>query len=338
MHESEKSLILVTGATGAVGPRLVAALHEKGYRIRTLSLDPPQSDEFPPHVEFLLGDVTNTADVESAMQGAHAVVHLAALLHIVNPALEMEQKFREINVGGTEVVARIAMKVNVKRLVYFSTIAVYGKSDFKLLDENAPTNPVTFYEKTKLAAEDIVLHAKNENGIPIGTVLRLAAVYGSRIKGNYRRLLEALDKNRFIPIGSGLNRRTLVYDKDVAHAALLALEHPNAVGKVFNVSDGEFHTLDEIIKTICQSLGRRPPVFSLPVGFVRPFVGIMEDLAKLCSLKPPVMRSSIDKYTEDIAVESNRIQKELGFAPKYDLLAGWADTVKEMREIGNIRS
>jgi nucleoside-diphosphate-sugar epimerase len=102
----------------------------------------------------------------------------------------------------------------------------------------------------------------------LGTVLRLGAVYGSRIKGNYERLTRALagnlglgnlgtrsrsfDKLRmsglfghvpklpFIPIGNGLNRRTLVYDKDVGRAAALAVSHPAAAGRVFNVTDGGF--------------------------------------------------------------------------------------------------
>jgi len=75
------------------------------------------------------------------------------------------------------------------------------------------------------------------------TVLRLGAVYGSRIKGNYERLTHALARHRFIPIGSGLNRRTLVYDKDVGRTDALAVSHPAAAGKIFNVSDGRFHSM-----------------------------------------------------------------------------------------------
>ncbi len=118
----------------------------------------------------------------------------------------------------------------------------------------ATLHPDTFYAQTKLAAEKIVLNARGADGQPLGTVLRLCAVYGSRIKGNYERLTHALVRHRFIPIGSGLNRRTLVYDKDVGRAAVLAVSHPAAAGphtnpvgvgagRVFNVTDGTFHTL-----------------------------------------------------------------------------------------------
>jgi len=329
-------MILVTGATGAVGPRVVAALSDVGHQIRTLSLDSPPAGIWPDGVETKIGDVTNPVDVQSAMQGVDAVVHLAALLHIFNPASDLQQKYKEINVGGTAIVTEIAVREKVKRLLFFSTIAVYGKSGGRVLNEDAPTKPITFYEQTKLEAERTVLDAKNPLGQPIGTVLRLASVYGSRIKGNYRQLLKALAKGRFVPIGDGQNRRTLVYDKDVANAAVLALEHPAAAGRIFNVSDGEFHTLNDVIGTMCQALGRPLPRISLPVGPVRWAAGVLEDASRLIGCKPPIGRATIDKYTEDVAVECQRIQKELGFVPKYDLAAGWKETVEEMRGRGEI--
>jgi UDP-glucose 4-epimerase len=329
-------LVLVTGATGAVGPQVVSAIREAGYRIRTLSLHPPPADMVSDGIECRIGDVTNPADVRSAMQGAGAVVHLAALLHIVNPTPDMRQAYENINVGGTAVVADAAVREDVRRIVYFSTIAVYGDSRGRVMDEDTPPAPKTFYEKTKLDAERLVLRAKNRSGFPIGTVLRMAAVYGPRVKGNYRQLLKALHSGCFVSIGPGRNRRTLVYDQDVARAAALALVHPGAAGRLFNVSDGEFHPLHEIIEVMCSALGRNAPRFSLPVRPVRLAAGILESAARLAGLQSPVVRATIDKYTEDVAVDSRRIQKELGFVPATDLTTGWRDTVRDMRRAGEL--
>ena len=82
-------MILVTGATGAVGPCVVQALCEAGHTVRTLSMDKPLPDTMPPNVDERIGDVTDPSAVQSAMQGVDAVVHLAALLHIVNPPPEL---------------------------------------------------------------------------------------------------------------------------------------------------------------------------------------------------------------------------------------------------------
>ena len=98
---------------------------------------------------------------------------------------------------------------------------------------------------------------------------------------------------------------------------------------MFNVTDGEFHTLNEIIESICSTLGRKPPRLSLPIGPTRTLIRLIEKGSHAIGLKPPVTREMIDKYTEDIAVDGSLIQKELGFVPQYDLRAGWEETIRE---------
>lgn len=330
---AKQPLILVTGATGAIGGRVVGALHSAGYRVRTFSVDESAPGFFPVSVDVLRGDITDVPAVEAAMAGVEAVVHMAALLHVVNPPPEMRESYEKVNVTGTTIVAAAAVKAGVKRLVFFSTIAVYGKSGGEVLDETSPARPDTFYALTKLSAEQIVLAARGEGGTPIGIVLRLGAVYGTRIKGNYARLTCSLARGLFIPLGAGLNRRTLVYDKDVATAALLAVTHPAALGRIYNVTDGQYHRLRDIIAAICAALGRRAPGFQLPVGFIRFLAGILEAGARIIGVKPLVSNSTIDKYTEDIAVSGDLIRKELGFAHAYSLQEGWKETIQEMQHI-----
>ena len=328
----DSPLILVTGATGAVGPAVVAALQEAGLRIRTLSLDLPPAGVWPDNIDAQTGDITDPTVVQSAMLGVDSVIHLAALLHIMDPPPELREKYERVNIGGTDLVVKAAIRANARRLVLFSTIAVYGDSNGRVLDEGTPPQPKTFYAQTKLAAEQIVLCARSSMGSPFGTVLRLGAVYGSGIKGNYRELLKALANGRFVPIGKGRNRRTLVYDRDVGRAAVLAVSHPAAAGRVFNVTDGQYHALKEIIESICASLGRKPPRYSIPVAFARLLAGIIEDGTGLIGRRSRITRSTIDKYTEDIAVSGKRIREELGFIPQYDLKTGWKETIQEMRE------
>ena len=326
----------MTGATGAIGYRVVQALHDAGYAVRTLSIDAPRARLFPDSVESYVGDVTDAAAVMSAMRNVDTVIHLAALLHVVNPPATLRSEYERVNVGGTQIVVDAAIQLGVRRLVLFSTIAVYGPSQGDVLTEDSVPRPDTYYAQTKLAAESIVLGARRADRKPLGTVLRLGAVYGPRIKGNYQRLLHSLARGRFVPIGTGLNRRTLVYDKDAAAATVLAMQHPAAAGRIYNVSDGEFHTLNEIIAAMCAALGRRPPRLSLPAGPVRLVAGILEDAGRLVGQPSPFVRATVDKYTEDIAVSSRRIQIELGFAPEYGLAAGWQETVAELRRTGEI--
>ena len=331
-----RQTVLVTGASGALGPRVVQALCQAGYVVRALSLDRVAPGIFPDGVEDIEGDVTDPATVDAAMDGISAVVHMAALLHIVNPPAAFRENYERINVGGTATVIKAAIRANVRRVVLFSTIAVYGYGRGQILTEDSIPSPDTLYAQTKLAAEKLVLSARDSDHQPMGTVLRLGAVYGARVKGNYRRLLLSLSRGRFMPVGAGRNRRTLIYDRDVARAAVLAMNHPAAVGQIYNVSDGQFHPLNEIIKTMCTALGRVPPRITLPVIPAQLAVSILEGGARLIGQSPPVSRATLEKYTEDVIVSSQRIQTQLGFVPEFDLTAGWRETVSEMRQTGDL--
>jgi nucleoside-diphosphate-sugar epimerase len=323
--------VLVTGATGSVGPAVVHAFRNAGFRIRVLVRQSTNAVNFPVDVEVCVGDVTDSSAMALAMRGIDRVVHMAALLHVIDPPDSLQEEYERVNVGGTANVVRSAAEVGVQRVLYVSTIAVYGQSCGEMLTEDHVARPDTFYAKTKLAAEQIVLAAKRADGKPLGTVLRLAAVYGPRIRGNYRRLLLSLASRRFVPIGKGMNRRTLVYDEDVAAAAVLAMQRSVAAGRVYNVSDGEVHTLNEIIRAMCDALGRRAPRISIPIAPVDLAARLSEFAARMFGSAPLLRQSTITKYTEDIAVSSELIKTELGFSPAYTLAAGWRQTVKELR-------
>ena len=155
------------------------------------------------------------------------------------------------------------------------------------------------------------MKANDPNGRPLGTVLRFGAIYGARIKGNYRRLLISLKKGTFIPIGEGHNRRALIYGRDAAQAVLLSIQHPEA-------------------------LGRPLPRISLPLTPVKWVISILESAAYLFGVHLPVGRNAIDKYTEDMAVDSQLIRKQLGFKAKYDLKAALEETICEMKKNGSL--
>jgi nucleoside-diphosphate-sugar epimerase len=305
--------ILVTGATGAIGPVILDELARAGFRVRGVS----RHSEAP-------GDVTDLDAMRRAVEGMDVVVHAAALLHVNNPPPELDELYRRVNVGGTENVVRAAAEAGVGRIVYCSTINVYGGSLGNTIDESTNPRPETIYARTKLDAERLVLGAGN------GTVLRLAAVYGARMKGNYERLLRAMARDRFVGVGDGTNRRTLVHERDVARAVALAATHPAAANGVFNVTDGTIHTVREILGAMAAALGRTPPRLALPVTPIRLGIGAVETLARVAHVRPPVTRALLEKYLEDVAVRGEKIQRELGFVPAFDLARGWADAVSTL--------
>lgn len=332
--DGQPATILVTGATGSLGPCVVQRLCAQGYRVRALARHAPDPGTLPPGVEVVLGDIGDAAAVRRAMAGASGVVHLAALLHINNPPPALAAEYWRVNVSATAALVAAAEAAGVRRFVYASTIAVYGDNPSQPLDEDAPCRPATLYAGSKLAGEQVVIAATAADGGPMGVVLRLASIYGPRIKGNYRRLVASLARRRFLPIGEGTNRRTLIFEQDAAAAVVLALAHPAAAGQTFNVTDGASHSVREIESAICSALGRHPPRLRLPARPVRLTCGLLEDAARAVGHRAPVTRSMLEKYREELVVDGRRIRAMLGFAPAYDLWRGWAATVRALQESG----
>lgn len=330
MSQQPPKRALVTGATGAVGPALVALLLERGYRVRVLLRG--ENGRFSPTVETVLGDITDPAAVHRAVAGCQIIFHLAAKLHL-NPteANAVEAEYERVNVAGTQNVVDAAAAANVERLVFFSTINVYGTTTPpQIFDENSVPNPQTIYAHTKLTAENLALSLCSPTGQPKTVILRLASVYGANMKGNYVQMLRWVKKRLFIPIGSGRNRRTLIFDQDLARAALLAAEQPQAAGQIYNVADGHIHTFQEIVDAIYAALNQTKPFFTLPLWPLHPGLSLLAKITTLLRLRLPLNPFILDKLTEDMAVCSQKIQQDLGFTPRYVLQEGWQLTANAL--------
>ena len=323
-----KRTALVTGANGAIGSTLVRRLLEQGYAVRALVRESSAS-EMPPGVEVVQCDITDCQLVRQAVARMDVVFHLAAKLHVNEPAPALKDEYFRVNVEGTRCLAGAAVAAGVKRLVFFSTINVYGNSrPDQLLDEETPPRPDSLYSETKIEGEKIALAE-----LP-SVVLRVAAVYGPGMKGNYPRLVRALRRRRLALVGDGRNRRTLVHTDDVCAAAIAAAERTEAAGQIYNVTDGRVHTMREIISAIAAALERRPPMLHLPARPVRVIAGVLEDGLRVIGKRSPVGRATIDKLLEDIAVSGDKIQHQLGFRPRFDLRAGWRQTVEQLESRG----
>ena len=331
---------LVTGATGAIGPAAVRALLTAGAAVRVFGrLDRvrDQPDRWPgwlPGVELASGDITRPDTVAAAMPDIDVVIHLAALLHVVNPPAGHEQRYRTINVDGTRHVAEAAAAAGVRRLVLASTTAVYGPTGGQPASEDTAPAPDSWYAESKLEAERVARAVGRQSGVEV-VILRLSAVYGPRVRGNYRRLLRAMARGRFVSIGPGRNRRSLVADTDAARAFELAARHPAAAGQTFNVADGPAHTVDEILAAMAAAVGRRRPRWHLPAGLAR-IAAEAGDIAGGVVGRRPGLRPSIEKYLEESAVEASRIVDVLGFRPELDLADGWRMTAESLRATGEL--
>jgi nucleoside-diphosphate-sugar epimerase len=315
---------LVTGATGMIGPALVNQLLLEGWETRIIARRDYDSNLFVAPVENVFGDIRHLHSLDEAMKGIDVVFHLAAKLHINDPSPRIANEYDQINVTGAANVASAALKAGVRRMVHFSTIGVYGPSfGCTPYTENSALNPQSLYAQTKAESEQAVVKIFSEQSRSSASVVRLAAVYGPRMQGNYRTLVKAMRFGLFCPVGSGQNRRTMIYIDDLVRAAILTAVHPAAAGRVYNITDGNVYTLSDVLKTIAHVLGKRPPLFHLPYKPIRAISALADAVTQTFGLSAPRLSALVDKLIEDVAASGEKLQRELSFLPQYSLIDGW---------------
>jgi UDP-glucose 4-epimerase len=317
---------LVTGATGSIGPALVNHLLASGWQVRTYGLDTPADGLYAGPVDLVQGDINDSKQLAAAMAGIEVVFHLAALLHIENPAPELAAQYRRVNVDGSRVVAEQSARAGVRRLVYFSTVKVYGIRQRAPVSENIHPYPKTFYAQTKLAGEDAVRAAERIESV----VLRLSAVYGPCLKGSWNRLVHAIERGRFLPVGNLRNAHSLTYVDDVARAALLAAEHPRAAGEIFNVVGHADVTLYDILDAIYTATGRRLPPVRVPKTAALIGTSLLEKSLALVNKRSPITPDMVRQFTEDEVYDGGKL-RQIGFAELWSLNEGWNRAVHSQR-------
>ncbi len=219
--------ILVTGASGRVGSRLVPRLLGRYEGVRVLVRNEEQAEKFEgAGAETTVGDLLRPETLIDAVAGVEAVVHLAAFFR---GATDVEA--RAANLDGTLALARAARAAHVKRFIYISTNVVYGPGVGRPLreDDEPRPSPDRAYPVSKLAAERGLAELYRDDEASL-TILRLAFVYG---EGD-PHLSETLRLMRTWP---PTKRLQMVHHADVAQAVMLTLDKQQAAGQVFNVAD-----------------------------------------------------------------------------------------------------
>jgi nucleoside-diphosphate-sugar epimerase len=239
--------VLVTGATGFIGGRLVERLVlEHGAEVRALVRNlaaAARLARFP--VAVLRGDVTSAPDLAVAIQGCDMVFHCAY-------GTSGSQKHRAwVNREGTRRVLEASRASGVGRIVYLSTLMVYGQTEDGDLDETAPRRPFgNAYSDSKLEAERIAL----SSGLPVA-VLQPTAVYGPYGGVWTEAVIKSLKTGRQILVNGGDGLGNAVYVDDLVSAMLLAAVREAAVGEAFLISGQEPVTWRELYGRFERMLG-----------------------------------------------------------------------------------
>lgn len=264
----------VTGGAGFIGSHLVEALFaEEGARVRVIdNLDSGSLENLKAVVdrmEFVEGSVTDTDLLLKAFKGVEVVFHQAAIASMPR-SFEDPIGTHDVNVTGTLKVLWAAAQCGVKRVVFASSAAVYGKAASPEQREQDELNPLSPYAIHKSTVEQYAEVLGKKVGLEtVG--LRYFNVFGARqdpsspYSGVISKFIDGLKRGESLVVfGDGAQTRDFVYVKDVVGANLAAAKVPDAAGKVFNIGGGRATSIVELIETLKRVMGREAEIVFNP--------------------------------------------------------------------------
>jgi UDP-glucose 4-epimerase len=253
--------VLVTGASGFLGPHVVAALIEAGYRPRLAQRRP---QPVPAGAEAVrTGDLEAAIDWRAALEGVDHVVHMAGLAH-AGPGLD-EALYRRINTQATLELAAAAEAEGVGRFVYLSSIkALTDAFDGPPLQEDMQPAPGDPYGRSKLAAEQGLAERDLD-----WVALRPVLIYGPGVKANMAALVRLARLPVPLPFGGLTAPRSLLAVENLTAAVLFALTPSCPARQAYTVSDPEPLGVAGMLTAMRAGLGRRPGLLPVPEGWLR---------------------------------------------------------------------
>jgi len=295
---------LVTGGAGFIGSHITRALLEQGAHVRILdnfssgkreNIEALIQQFNGSQLEVLEGDVRDASHVTEAVRGVEVIFHEAAFVSVPQSMHEPQECF-DVNITGTSLLFDAARRAGVRRAVVASSAAVYGESDALPLVEETPLQPMSPYAVSKRVDEMYAELFTNSFGFEVAA-LRYFNVYGPRQRPDSmyaaavpifaRRLLDGKPVTVF---GDGGQTRDLINVHDIVRANLIASEHPNAAGKVFNICTGIETRLLDLLEVLYQLFPDAPkPEFAAPrAGDIYRSVGSPQKALKIMDFRAQV--------------------------------------------------
>jgi nucleoside-diphosphate-sugar epimerase len=346
---STGDLVLVTGANGWLGRRVVRALTQGnpemgaaaagGRSVRALVMPGEDArDLLAIGVDIVAGDVRDPVALGRFFAGTQdaLLIHLAGVIH---PRRGVKE-FTQVNVDGVRATIEAAGLAGVRRAVVMSSNSPIGVSryPYEVFDEQSPYRPYMGYGRSKEAMERWLLDWSARGRRPEITIIRAPWFYGPEQPRRQTRFFSMIKAGRFPLFGRGENRRSMGYVDSLAFGILLAAAAPVAAGRVYWLADERPYPMTEIIDTVREVLrddfrmAVRPSTIRAPA--------VIADMARLADWtlqKAGLYHQEIHVLSEmnlTIACSIERAQQELGYKPLVDLREGMRRSVAWCLENG----
>lgn len=247
--------ILVTGATGFVGRYLVNDLSKTDEVIACIR---EKSNLLPSSVQQIVSN--NFFDI-AIPKDTDVIVHLAGIAHNKNNSVD---EFKKINVDGTLELARKALKANIKRFIFISSIGVNGNSTHgKAFTEQDTPNPINDYTISKYQAEVALEELFKDTKTDL-VIIRPPLIYAHDTPGNFSKLLMLIKLGQFLPFGCTHNQRSFIAIENLVSFITTCIYHDTKINETFLIADDEVISTKQLIQCLSSGMGKSMILLPVP--------------------------------------------------------------------------
>ncbi len=297
-------MILLTGASGFVGKNLSPFLEQSGFHVDALNLRGNWQQQLPAQFD--------------------AIIHLAGKAHDVKSTSDASEYFK-INTELTQQLFDRFLQSDARDFIYFSSVKAAADSVPDVLTEDVVPAPATPYGQSKQQAEAYLL----AKPLPAGKrlfIIRPCMIHGPGNKGNLNLLYKFVTKGIPYPLAAFANKRSYLSIDNLNFVVKSLLEQASVPSGVYNLSDDEVISTNELVTLIGGVLGRKQRLLAIPRGLLK-MMARAGDLVKL-----PLNSEKLKKLTENYVVSNRKIKQVLGI-PKMPVSAadGLRKTIESFR-------
>lgn len=263
---TNRPIVAITGASGFIGKALVTKFTEEGSHVRAFTRSANALPSMSASISTIVSDLLEPFTYRNALHGAQVLVHLAGVAHRVAATGGVsEGDYEAVNVDATIRLAREAVAAGVKRLVFVSSVSVYGHqaSLTGRIDESSSLSPSCAYGRSKLRAEKALKEIASDTGLEL-VIIRPALVVGSGAPGNLARLRGFIKSGLPMVVPILDNKRSFIARDDLVRLLICAAEHPSAPGHIFIAADDHKPSTRQVLKWIADGMGVKRMHLRLP--------------------------------------------------------------------------
>lgn len=314
--------ILVTGATGFIGERIVQELLQANHVVVAGGRNIAKAKAIiEAGAEFFAGDLADAVYVESLCKDAEIVVHCAGLAGTSGPYAD----YYRANVQATENLLNAAQVAGTKRFINLSSPSIYFDyiDQYNLKEDFVPKRFSNAYAKTKYLGELAVQAANSSSFLTVS--LRPRFVIGAGDQNIFPRMLAMQKEGLLRQIGSGKNIVSVTSIQNLLDLILKILEAPpEAFGQTYNIANAEPVPIWEMINLVCQELDIPTKRKSLPLWLAKPVARLTESVYSSLwpDKEPPLSRLKLAVLSQSMTLDIGKAQKNLGYLPEYRMEDG----------------